>query len=282
MMSLQKMKLNNGRQGCRFGGKEKKDMACLFGHKWNGCTCGKCGKTRDKEHNFQPGGEECLFRCTICGKEKTEHGRFVNGFCERCGKPTKTPIDFSVLTEKEQEEVGNIMCGLLQDRLGANGATPMGGNFVGTRLSLTYANERAYADCPQTEEMISTARTFICNSGCRMTLAAGKDTAAVIRSVRKALERMISGVTPKASDGGCETLTDLANQAPEGLNPLAASRELYKTGMSLSPNRDYKPISGTIAVLDSVLQKLDGQISGFEEGLARKNLTEADLEKLTE
>lgn len=25
-------------------------MACLFGHKWNGCKCTKCGKVRNEGH----------------------------------------------------------------------------------------------------------------------------------------------------------------------------------------------------------------------------------------
>ena len=27
-------------------------LSCLFGHKWNGCTCDKCGKARDRHHYF--------------------------------------------------------------------------------------------------------------------------------------------------------------------------------------------------------------------------------------
>ena len=36
-------------------------MACLFGHKWDGCKCTKCGKTRDEQHDWENG------RCNICG-----------------------------------------------------------------------------------------------------------------------------------------------------------------------------------------------------------------------
>ena len=38
-------------------------MACLFGHKWDGCRCTKCGKTRDEGHAW----DGCV--CTACGKE---------------------------------------------------------------------------------------------------------------------------------------------------------------------------------------------------------------------
>lgn len=36
-------------------------MACLLGHRWNGCKCEKCGKTRDDNHVWQNG------RCKQCG-----------------------------------------------------------------------------------------------------------------------------------------------------------------------------------------------------------------------
>jgi hypothetical protein len=43
------------------------NLKCLFGHKWNGCKCEKCGETRDKEHNYVAEGRY-LQKCTICGK----------------------------------------------------------------------------------------------------------------------------------------------------------------------------------------------------------------------
>ena len=59
-------------------------MACLFGHKWNGCKCSKCGKIRDKGHNWN----NC--KCETCGTVTFKH-KFVtvkggNGIrCEVCG-----------------------------------------------------------------------------------------------------------------------------------------------------------------------------------------------------
>ena len=38
-------------------------MACLFGHKWNGCKCTKCGKTRDELHDWKKD------TCKNCGKK---------------------------------------------------------------------------------------------------------------------------------------------------------------------------------------------------------------------
>ena len=45
--------------------KEGKTMgiACLFGHKWQGCKCEKCGATRDKGHDWD------FYKCKKCGKE---------------------------------------------------------------------------------------------------------------------------------------------------------------------------------------------------------------------
>jgi len=37
-------------------------MACIFGHKWDGCKCTKCGKTRNTQHKIGDG------KCTKCGK----------------------------------------------------------------------------------------------------------------------------------------------------------------------------------------------------------------------
>ena len=42
-------------------------MACLFGHKWNGCKCVRCGVTRDKQHDWNG----CI--CKICGKTSDNH-----------------------------------------------------------------------------------------------------------------------------------------------------------------------------------------------------------------
>ena len=41
-------------------------ISCLFGHKWNGCKCSRCGKTRDESHAWKG----CT--CTICGKTRDE------------------------------------------------------------------------------------------------------------------------------------------------------------------------------------------------------------------
>ena len=44
-------------------------MACLFGHKWNGCKCEKCGKVRDEGHEFVSVPGSSKTKCAKCGKE---------------------------------------------------------------------------------------------------------------------------------------------------------------------------------------------------------------------
>ncbi len=41
-------------------------MACLFGHKWDGCKCSKCGETRNEQHTWRNG------KCGVCGKTQQE------------------------------------------------------------------------------------------------------------------------------------------------------------------------------------------------------------------
>lgn len=93
-------------------------MLC-FRHKWNGCTCIKCGKTRDEGHLYEwiPGPSfcrevcsicgdsrrsrdhewkwiqsECVEKCTVCGKTREKHsfaqaeGRPCTRKCTVCGK----------------------------------------------------------------------------------------------------------------------------------------------------------------------------------------------------
>lgn len=99
-------------------------MACLFGHKWNGCTCSKCGKKRDTGHDFRMvDGKcenkcaicgkvtifpctfkavkgKCLDRCERCGKERERHD-YENGYCKNCGKISDTPFNLSGLSLME-------------------------------------------------------------------------------------------------------------------------------------------------------------------------------------
>ena len=57
-------------------------ISCLFGHKWNGCTCSRCGEKRDEGHNW----DLCNGRCRICGKEHPVEHDWKGCKCQRCGK----------------------------------------------------------------------------------------------------------------------------------------------------------------------------------------------------
>lgn len=84
-------------------------MRCFLRHKWDGCTCQRCGELRDKEHTWQLVADKCERTCTICGKKEAVPHRletvagqcrercavcgeergllhvFVEGACQRCG-----------------------------------------------------------------------------------------------------------------------------------------------------------------------------------------------------
>jgi len=48
-------------------------MACLFGHKWNGCKCARCGKSRDENHDWD--GCKCeICEKSFCGRHNEENG----------------------------------------------------------------------------------------------------------------------------------------------------------------------------------------------------------------
>jgi hypothetical protein len=57
-------------------------IGCLFGHKWNGCKCEKCGKTRDENHNW----DLCKGECSVCGKSCEVQHTWNGCKCEKCGK----------------------------------------------------------------------------------------------------------------------------------------------------------------------------------------------------
>lgn len=95
-------------------------MACLFGHKWNGCKCTKCGATRDEEHKWD--GCACRVcgkieisrhkfihvngkdeeQCTVCGEKREMPHNINNGTCLLCGKSE------TELSEQLTNEVKNL------------------------------------------------------------------------------------------------------------------------------------------------------------------------------
>ena len=56
-------------------------MACLFGHKWNGCKCVRCGAVRDEQHDW----DLCKGKCKRCGKTQAERHDWNGCKCESCG-----------------------------------------------------------------------------------------------------------------------------------------------------------------------------------------------------
>ncbi len=55
-------------------------LCSIFGHKWNGCTCSRCGEKKDSGHSWN----HC--RCQICGKTRDEDHDWDNCRCLKCGK----------------------------------------------------------------------------------------------------------------------------------------------------------------------------------------------------
>ncbi|MDI9468758.1 MAG: hypothetical protein QM296_00960 [Bacillota bacterium] len=50
--------------------KSGSEVLCfLFGCKWQGCKCTRCGKTRDQEHDYRPVPGRCVSKCAVCGKD---------------------------------------------------------------------------------------------------------------------------------------------------------------------------------------------------------------------
>jgi len=64
-------------------------IACVLGHKWNGCTCARCGAVRNAGHSFAPVPGSCTMKCARCGAEgPAQHRWSKNGRgckCTVCG-----------------------------------------------------------------------------------------------------------------------------------------------------------------------------------------------------
>lgn len=60
------------------------NLTCLFGHKWNGCTCEKCGEKRDEKHKMIALEGKCMDKCSVCGEEREVKHEWNGCKCERC------------------------------------------------------------------------------------------------------------------------------------------------------------------------------------------------------
>ena len=85
-------------------------------HDWNSCTCRKCGKVRDEEQyhsywmmrqvsegpeNIRLAGDSCT--CSVCHQVRNAHHRYRNGRCEICG--ATLDADLSAMGPAELAEV---------------------------------------------------------------------------------------------------------------------------------------------------------------------------------
>jgi hypothetical protein len=111
-------------------------MACLFGHKWNGCKCTKCGKTRDEGHDWDGckckicgktrdagrSRKSCQDRCLRCGKTQAGQHTWDGCKCKKCGKTRDEGHDWD----------GNKckICGKTKDTGSSKGFPPFTGNGV--------------------------------------------------------------------------------------------------------------------------------------------------------
>jgi DNA-directed RNA polymerase subunit RPC12/RpoP len=122
----------------------------LFGHRWNGCTCTRCGMNRYSEHSFRPGADPCTEVCEICGSQRETHrwsGTACHSVCEKCGKTVDSPHRWVW----KDDRIVCTVCGATKHRLvstinqcpvseyrctvcgrvgGTNDASPYGCDFV--------------------------------------------------------------------------------------------------------------------------------------------------------
>ena len=98
-----------------------KKTACLFGHKWNGCMCEKCGKKRDQHHDW----ENC--KCKRCGQVRDEAHNWQHGvYCSICGRvvsaSTFVPTEFAFMPLTDFQRFlspGNGLIHLLSKKKGS-------------------------------------------------------------------------------------------------------------------------------------------------------------------
>ena len=62
-------------------------LACrISGHKWNGCTCTRCGGRRDEGHDFHLMERDCHRKCSICGTTRSVDHDWNGCVCAHCGQ----------------------------------------------------------------------------------------------------------------------------------------------------------------------------------------------------
>ncbi|MDL2289261.1 hypothetical protein LJB83_00670 [Clostridia bacterium OttesenSCG-928-F22] len=81
-------------------------IRCLFGHKWNGCKCSKCGEVRNEGHNYQLQQGKCEEKCTICGAVKPVAHVWNGQNCARCNAPN--PNVFYLEVGNKYTDMGGV------------------------------------------------------------------------------------------------------------------------------------------------------------------------------
>lgn len=90
-------------------------LLCRIGmHKWKGCKCDACGKTRNQDHDWSKDCEKCSHcgqtrtnshkwsgcKCSTCGKTRDESHTWSSCKCSECGKGRDEEHDWSKDCEK--------------------------------------------------------------------------------------------------------------------------------------------------------------------------------------
>jgi hypothetical protein len=84
-------------------------LPCMLGHKWNGCTCERCGAVRDEHHRMVSVPGECTQQCAICGKP----GKIVHRYKKDPDTGERICIVCGICKEDEdRKESRNLKIGL--------------------------------------------------------------------------------------------------------------------------------------------------------------------------
>lgn len=95
-------------------------LSCIFGHKWNGCTCERCGEVRNEGHEytkFTPHNKECVGHCK-CGRSfvfqhdyQTVPGKCYD-VCSRCGSVRELEHQWQSVEGTDKEKCA--VCGMVR------------------------------------------------------------------------------------------------------------------------------------------------------------------------
>lgn len=152
-------------------------ITCVLGfHKWEGCKCLKCGKTRDEDHDWGKSCEKCTrcgatrqnahqwqgCKCSACRTTRDE-GHDWSKDCEKCSHcgATRTAHKWSKYTHKCEAcgaEAGTLVFDGSGDVIGH---IPKPSLLIGTEIYLEPDNEVSgvHVMFPTQEDFLSWCRT---------------------------------------------------------------------------------------------------------------------------